>query len=53
MCLEARTMMPAAVQTCHCMTRAPRILAGEHSAAYTGTVADFARDQSKYFFHDG
>src|SRR5450432_991775 len=28
------------VHICHIMTRAPRIGAGEHSAAYTGTVVD-------------
>ena len=27
------TIIPKAVQTCHCMTRAPRIRAGAHSAA--------------------
>ena len=32
---------PKAVHTCHCITRAPRIGAGAHSAAYTGTVDDF------------
>lgn len=26
--------------TCHIITSAPRIAGGEHSAAYTGTVAD-------------
>ncbi|RJE16910.1 hypothetical protein PHISCL_10753, partial [Aspergillus sclerotialis] len=31
-----------AVQTCHCMTRAPRTGAGAHSAEYTGTVLDLA-----------
>jgi hypothetical protein len=34
------SMIPNAVHTCHCITSAPRILAGAHSAAYTGTVAD-------------
>jgi hypothetical protein len=34
------SMIPKAVQVCHCITRAPRIFAGAHSAAYTGTVAD-------------
>ncbi|KAL8771818.1 MAG: hypothetical protein Q9194_004764 [Teloschistes cf. exilis] len=36
------TIIPKAVQTCHCITSAPRIGAGAHSAAYTGTVADLA-----------
>lgn len=33
-------MMPKAVHICHCMTRAPRSLGGEHSAAKMGVVAD-------------
>jgi hypothetical protein len=32
--------MPKVVHICHIMTRAPCIGAGEHSAVYTGTVAD-------------
>jgi hypothetical protein len=34
-------MIPNAVHICHIITRAPRIGAGAHSAAYTGTVDDF------------
>ena len=34
-------IIPKAVHICHIMTRAPRIGAGEHSAAYTGVVVDF------------
>jgi hypothetical protein len=29
------------VHICHCMTKAPRIAGGVHSAAKIGTVADF------------
>ena len=34
------SIIPKAVHVCHCITRAPRMRGGEHSAAYTGTVAD-------------
>lgn len=39
---SVHTIIPKAVQTCHCITSAPRIGAGAHSAAYIGTVADLA-----------
>lgn len=35
------SMIPNAVHTCHCITRAPRIAGGVISATYIGTVADF------------
>lgn len=36
------SIIPNAVHICHIMTKAPRILAGEHSAPYTGVVVDLA-----------
>lgn len=33
--------LPKAVQTCHDMTRPPRMMAGEFSAEKTGTVTSF------------
>jgi hypothetical protein len=34
-------MIPKAVHICYCISNAPRISGGVHSAAYIGTVADF------------
>jgi hypothetical protein len=36
------SMMPNAVHICHIIVRAPRIVFGAHSAAYTGVVEDLA-----------
>lgn len=35
-------MIPNAVHICHIIVKAPRIVLGAHSAAYTGVVLDFA-----------
>lgn len=36
------SIIPNAVHICHIITNAPRMMAGEHSAPYTGVVVDLA-----------